>query len=136
VHASDSESKIYHRQRAYTDLRRRLGILIRSTRSRCKRKGWKTDLDTDFLINLWNLQNGKCAITNFNMLLRNPKGKIDPYAPSLDRIDSSKQYTKKNVRLVCVQANHMLSEIGEDLLKEFCVAFLEQYDSKNNKHKT
>lgn len=41
--------------------------------------------------------------------------KINPYSPSLDRIDTSRGYTKDNVRLVVYAVNIMLMDWGESI---------------------
>lgn len=59
------------------------------------------DLDIDYLEQLWEKQNGKCALTGmpmickFNSLL----------STSIDRIDSSRGHEKGNVQIVCQWVN-------------------------------
>lgn len=67
------------------------------------------EIDLDFLLKLWNKQNGKCAITKIDMEWGfadapkdiNKKYLRKPYNASIDRIDNTKGYTKNNVWLVC-----------------------------------
>lgn len=47
---------------------------------------------------------------------RRRKGARRPFAPSLDRIDSSRGYERDNVRLVCVIVNLAMNEWGFDAL--------------------
>lgn len=60
------------------------------------------DLTIESLMEMWEAQNGRCALTNkkmtyaFNCL----------FSVSIDRIDSNKGYTKDNVQLVCQGANY------------------------------
>jgi len=84
-----------------------------------KKRKWESTLTLQDLQNLWDKQNGLCAITDLSMLLRAiPEGhKNDPYSPSIDRIDSSKGYIIGNIRFVCWQVNWMKGyRTDEDLL--------------------
>ena len=45
-----------------------------------------------------------------------------PFAPSLDRIDSSGGYTRDNTRLVCQAVNFALNAFGEDIFREVVLA--------------
>lgn len=46
--------------------------------------------------------------------------KLDPYKISLDRIDSSKSYTKNNVQLVCWAVNQMKNNYSTEQLITWC----------------
>ena len=66
-----------------------------------------TDLSFDFLMELWERQGGKCAISGLQMTHTcRPE---DPHAHnvSLDRIDSNINYRTSNVHFVCVIINTM-----------------------------
>lgn len=43
-------------------------------------------------------------------------GRRRPWIPSIDRIDSSKGYTKGNCRIVCCAVNIAMNNYGEDVL--------------------
>lgn len=47
-----------------------------------------------------------------------------PFAPSLDRIDSSRHYVMANCRLICTAVNMMLGEWGEETAAVVARAFL------------
>jgi hypothetical protein len=64
--------------------------------SHCKNRGMKIEIDASFLTGLLSRQNYKCAITGVEM--NHEVGSM--YAVSIDRIDSSLEYTKENVQLV------------------------------------
>ena len=59
------------------------------------------NLDLDYVCELWEKQNGKCAITNMQMLTEYN----NLMAVSVDRIDSSKGHVKGNIQLVCQFVN-------------------------------
>lgn len=59
----------------------------------------------------------RCAVTNAPFSLKRI-GRMNraPFAPSIDRIDSSKGYIPGNVRVVCLFANLAMNEWGEQVL--------------------
>lgn len=71
----------------------------------------------DFTLNLediknqWDKQKGICPYTGFNLLLYK-KNNTHPYhlRASLDRIDSSKGYTKDNVEFISLPINYLKSD--------------------------
>jgi predicted molibdopterin-dependent oxidoreductase YjgC len=71
-------------------------------------------------------QNGKCKLTNidFTFKLKETQKNFNPFNPSIDRIDSSKGYTKDNVRIVCVIVNLALNEFGEENFKIMCQSYI------------
>ena len=69
------------------------------------------DIDGNFLVSLWEKQNGKCAITNYDMSYEN---RDTLYSVSVDRIDSLKGYVKDNVQLVCVAINFAKNKYSND----------------------
>lgn len=72
-------------------------------------------IDIDFLVNLWNAQSGKCAITDYPM--RFPECNL--FSVSVDRIDSSKGYTEDNVQLVCQGINFAKNKYSNQEIKDF-----------------
>lgn len=74
----------------------------------------EVSIDKEFLRELWEAQNGKCAVTGLHMTYfpreqRHSTG----LNGSVDRLDGLKGYVKGNVRLVCARVNAMRSS-GED----------------------
>jgi hypothetical protein len=61
------------------------------------------DIDYDFLLDLWDKQDGKCALTNIPMVHKFHQLN----AVSIDRINSSKGHVKGNIQLVCKAINLM-----------------------------
>lgn len=64
----------------------------------------------------------------FTKSTKNKHGKKNIYNLSVDRIDSSKGYTKDNIQLVCAAANMMKGYMEYNDLINFCEAII-----KNNK---
>lgn len=91
------------------------------------------ELDIDFLKELYNKQDGKCAISGLPLTYeksKTGKGGIIPTNMSLDRIDNSKGYRRDNVQLLCTIINVMKHTSTEDELLIYCNAII-----KNNKKK-
>ncbi len=64
-------------------------------------------LGKDFIIDLYNRQGGKCAITGIEMTgVKNPSIKHrNPTNMSIDKIDPKLGYIKGNIQLTCLWAN-------------------------------
>ena len=104
-------------------------VRLHDARNRAKRKNLYFDLTLDDLIDLWIQQDGKCALTNFQMTYKYVCNKYK-YSVSLDRIDPNKGYIKSNIQLVCHSANMMKGIFSEDELLTFCKAIInnKEYD--------
>lgn len=68
-------------------------------------KKHECDIDLQYLKQLWEQQDGKCALTGIPMTPRLLKGNSCPTTASLDRIDSTQGYVKNNVQFVCCSIN-------------------------------
>lgn len=69
----------------------------------------------DELVEIWEQQNGLCAVTKMPMTHQNGDGWIWTNA-SIDRIDNSVGYAKDNVRLVCTAVNIMRNKMTDEEL--------------------
>jgi len=99
--ANKSYSQEY-RHNYYLSIKGRLVELNRIAKRRAKRKNIEFNISTNFLCNLWDKQNGLCAITGLPLIIptETNNGKANPYSPSIDRINSRLSYTPENVRLI------------------------------------
>lgn len=89
--------------------------MLYNATTRAKNKGLDIDIDIPFLTSLLEESNYKCAVSGQDMtLLSLNRKKANPFRVSLDRIDSSKGYTKENVRLVCWAVNQMKADRTEE----------------------
>lgn len=82
----------------------------------CKKRSEKLGLDFN-LTKEWlieKLNKGVCEITNerFDFGLPNTPCYYNPYAPSVDKIDPKKGYTKENCRIVLIAVNFGMNEWG------------------------
>ena len=75
----------------------------------------EVNIDVDFLLNLWNSQDGKCAISDYPMSFT----ESNLFGVSIDRIDSNGGYTKDNVQLVCQGINFAKNKFSNEDIKEF-----------------
>ena len=87
-------------------------------------KGRKQTLSTEYVIGLYEDQDGKCAISGIEMTYLNGEGKVLTNI-SLDRISSQEGYVEGNIQLVCRQVNTMKWELGVDELRNWCRVILE-----------
>ena len=107
----------------------RINRLLYMARNRSKSKNLNFDLDLEFLLDLWNNNNGCCEISKIPFELgRSEKGKVHPYAPSLDRIIPEKGYVKGNVRIIVYQLNVALSEFGLEQFNNFINLYITNSD--------
>lgn len=116
----------------YTSLRGRFYDLLESARTRAKKSNIQIDIDLEYLLNLYELQNKQCSLTGIQFEFKrttNSKSKFTPFGPSIDKIDHTKGYTKDNVRLVCVMVNLSLNTFGDECFDKMCEAYIKK---KNN----
>lgn len=99
--------------------RYKLQQALKGTKRRSKFKNTYNDLDLEFLMYLWNKQEGMCALTGIRMTYKFYEGRVNTNV-SVDRIDSSKGYTKDNVQLVCMAANQMKNDLNMDEFINMC----------------
>jgi len=60
------------------------------------------DIDLEWLVKQWYKQNGKCYYTGWEMQLNSESKALHP---TLERLDSNKDYVPDNVVICCRQAN-------------------------------
>ena len=125
------KSYLERRKTFSKSIRGKLYDLLEAARGRAKNKSLPIDIDLEYLIDLYQQQNGKCKLTNieFTFNTRQNGQHFNPFNPSIDKIDSNKGYTQDNVRLVCVIVNLSLNEFGEENFKTMCQSYIN--NSKN-----
>lgn len=83
----------------------RIKTKVKTCHAAAKPKYQESDLTLEHLMELWNKQDGKCALTGKAM-----SHKFHSlYAVSVDRIDSTLGYMIGNVQLVCQSINYAKS---------------------------
>ncbi len=83
------------------------------------------EISLEYLKELWELQNGRCPYTGWE--LKTPKNTsnkrpVTPDMASLDRIDNSNGYVEGNVQFVSLMAQYAKNTFSDDSLVDFCRA--------------
>lgn len=86
----------------------------------------------DELMDLWEVQGGRCAVTGLSMTWKTRSR--EPTSISLDRIDSSQGYTKGNVRFVCWQINAFKCQWSDEKMIAMARAILAKADAEYEKN--
>lgn len=83
-------------------------------KNRAKSKNVPFDITPEYLVKLWEDNEGCCALTGqqFDLSSWGLKGQVNPQAPSVDRIKPKLGYVKGNVRLITYHMNIALSDFG------------------------
>ena len=92
-------------------------------RSRSKKRGEKTDLNVEYLKEVWDKQDGVCPYTGIKMEISRTSQDEDikktPTKASLDRIDPNKGYIIGNVEFVCYCINVMKNDFTKEEMVDF-----------------
>lgn len=105
-------------------------VYARTRRNAQGRRNIEFCLTLDDVKEMFWRSEGKCSVTglSFSGLDSDPKGKM-PYIPSIDRIDSTKGYSRENCRLVCACVNLAMNTWGEKVLREMALAYVNKTSS-------
>jgi hypothetical protein len=103
-------------KRKRSTLKGRLTICL----SKAKRRR-KCTIDLVWLISQWEKQKGKCYYTGWQMELNSD---LTNFHPTLERLDSSKDYTPENVVLCCRQTNWAKNSYSMKDFIEMCRAVI------------
>ena len=96
-----------------------------------RKKMFDCDITEADVFQMYDDQDGKCALTGYDMTLGSSDDIIEKqYAASCDRIDNERGYTLDNVWLVAARANSLKSDMTLDDLLEWCKAVVKKHDSK------
>lgn len=100
-----------------------------------KLRGWEFDLSLEYLWNLYESQNRRCAYTgieiNMPIFVRQLRGENNEDIASLDRMDSSVGYIRGNVQWVCKRVNYMKHTMSDDYFLSWIKSIYE-YRIKSN----
>lgn len=100
-----------------------LDALIHASRHSAKVNSYKFNIGSNFLYELYKKQNGLCALSGIKLtILSNRTKRINNFNISIDRIDSSKGYTKDNIHLVCASINVMKLDHSTKEFVDLCKA--------------
>ena len=85
-----------------------------------RRNEKEISLTLDDVKYIWTAQNGLCVYTKIKLELPEWDVKKKINSASIDRIDSSKGYTRENCQIVSVMANFAKNTFTDSDMKEFC----------------
>jgi hypothetical protein len=103
--------------------------LLNGAKGRVKKSNGVVTIDKNWIQK--RLDKGLCELTNlpFNLELTNTR--MNPYSPSLDRIDSTNpNYDEKNTRLVLTAVNLTLSNFGQREILPILKAMIKGIENK------
>ena len=114
-----------------------LKLRLQQARHRSSSTGKLFDLTLQDLLDLWDNQDGCCALTGTPMeyvtQAIDPKRKLHTNSVSLDRIDSYKGYVKGNIQLVIAKANLAKGPMTSEEFLSFCNAVVRKNNDKETK---
>lgn len=84
------------------------------TKNRTKDHVW--EITADDLIDLWEKQGGRCALSGVYLTHHIDGSGHKEYNASLDRISQDIGYTTTNIQLVCYRVNILKHTLPEDML--------------------
>eukprot|EP00899_Mesostigma_viride_P023662 jgi/Mesvir1/4480/Mv04413-RA.1 len=97
--------------------------LIRNLATARKKSARKTSLSISLfvrdLVEIWETQGGKCAITGINMT-HGPDAEVPGRSAVIDVIDPSREISRSNVRLVCRKVKRMKGNDDVESFRNFC----------------
>ena len=101
-------------------LRGNANYKVAAARARARKKGLEFDIDIDFIVDLYEAQGGLCNLTGKKMRYSGKKGTSEMHDSfSIDRIDSTRGYTRCNVQLVCWGVNCMKNNMTMEQFFDF-----------------
>lgn len=115
---------------SHLKLRKCLNFRYLTARGRATRHNIPFNITLDYLLKLWNNQNGKCALSGIEMTYELNKGRTHTNV-SIDKIDRTKGYTIGNIQLVCMACNQIKSDMPEDMMYYFCKHVVENYENQH-----
>jgi len=102
----------------------------RALKDRAKYKNLDFNLTPKYLQKLFDNCGGKCSVTGLPFDMQMGKGKKrNPFRPSVDRVDSSKGYVKRNIQIVLAIVNTMKMDYTDDIINPVIRAWCSKLDS-------
>ena len=105
----DNNRRVY--SGTYQQYLMRLGYSLKYAR---KKEGVEWAIDSEDLADLWQLQKGRCAITNVIMTHHRDGNGNKAFNASIDRVNPEVGYVKENVQLVCYAVNILKGSLTPD----------------------
>ena len=86
------------------------------TKSKSNRKKFEWAITAECLMELWEEQGGKCALSGVFMTHHVDRGDRKEFNISIDRIRNTDGYIKNNIQLVCQRVNTIKNDLDEATL--------------------
>lgn len=99
-----------------TTVQGRANRMLAGSRRRAKEKGVDFSITMEMVVDALNV--GKCQQTGMTFVMSEG---ANPFAPSIDRIDSTKGYTPENVQYVCCAYNMGKQHMSDEMFKYFII---------------
>jgi len=96
-------------------------------KKRAKRKKIKFNLDKEWLKEKETIEKCEATGIKFDTTM---EPYVNPFYPTIDRIDSKKGYTKDNCQIVCNMFNVAKGEFDESVFEKWARAYALQYENK------
>lgn len=98
--------------------------LFKSAKRRSELYGHEFDLSREWVIA--KVEIGYCEVSGIKFDLSKAEKVMNPFSPSIDRIDNRRGYLKTNCRVICWALNAAFSHWGEATFAEIAKAYLEK----------
>lgn len=95
-----------------------MGDRFNKIRLRAIKEGTEFTLTKEHLIDLYDLQEGKCFYSDIKLTLMTGKGRL-PTGISIDRVDNSKGYTNENIVLCTSRFNTIKSNLTMQEIEKY-----------------
>ena len=95
--------------------------LLQAARMRAKKRDEPMTLSVEWVLE--KIANGHCEVSGMEFDMSRA-GTKNPYAPSIDRIDSNKGYTPENCRVILWALNTAFSHWGEIVFRDIAMRWL------------
>jgi hypothetical protein len=120
--------KQYQKQIEKDPIAHRVRRLLHTTKKAAKQKKFEHSIDKQWCLNKLN---GTCEATGlqFDLSVRGIHKKMNPFAPSIDRIDNDLGYTKDNCQMVVWIYNCSKNTFNSKDLYKMCKAFVKKYET-------
>lgn len=113
----DDEKKLY----------KTIQARVLNAKQRASKKGIPCTITSDFILDLWNKQEGLCAISRIPMTYEIDNGRVFTNV-SIDQKNPGQGYTEDNVQLVCSAVNQLKSNWDMDTVLYICKQVINNYD--------
>ena len=114
-----------------------LQVLNTQLKSQRLKQGVQYDLTKEDVVDLWETQNGKCALSGVLMTHQRDgtygDRKKKEFNASIDRINPNGPYVRQNVQLVANRINTMKHTLSQDMFMWWINNIHEHFDSKTTR---